>query len=94
MVQVQNFIAGKRVDARGGTTPLVDPCTGESIGEAAGSSADDVGDAIAAADGAFADGGDDPADRGPAILRIADAIEARADDFIMPSAKPPASPRR
>jgi len=31
MAKVQNFIAGKRVDARGGTTPLVDPCTGETI---------------------------------------------------------------
>jgi betaine-aldehyde dehydrogenase len=93
MVQVQNFIAGKRVDARGGTTPLVDPCTGESIGEAARSSADDVGDAIAAADGAFAEWrATTPADRGRAILRIADAIEARADDFISAECKTTGKP--
>ena len=84
MDHVANFVNGKRADARdGATTPLVDPCTGETYGAAARSGVADVDDAVAAASAAF-DGwrAETPADRGRALLRIADAIEQDASRFI------------
>jgi betaine-aldehyde dehydrogenase len=80
----QNFIDGKRVDARdGATTPLVDPTTGATNGAAARSGAKDVEDAVAAAAAAF-DGwrAQTPSERGLALLRIADAIERDPQRFI------------
>jgi betaine-aldehyde dehydrogenase len=84
METVSNFVNGKRVEGReGATTPLVDPCTGETYGEAVRSSAADVDDAVTAAAAAF-DGwkAQTPSDRGRALLRIADAVEQDASRFI------------
>jgi betaine-aldehyde dehydrogenase len=83
MTSVRNFIDGKAADAQGGTTPLIDPCTGDTYGESARSTADDVADAVAAAERAFPEWrSTTPADRGRALLRIADAVEARAEEFV------------
>jgi betaine-aldehyde dehydrogenase len=80
---VSNFIGGKPVAARSGVTPLVDPCTGDEYGEAPRSGSDDVADAVDAAESAFAEWrAATPAERGRALLQIADAIEARADAFV------------
>jgi betaine-aldehyde dehydrogenase len=80
----QNFIDGKRVDARdGATTPLIDPTTGATSGEAARSGAKDIDDAVAAASAAFDEWrAQTPSERGLALLRIADAIERNAQPFI------------
>ncbi len=84
MEVVQNFVNGKAVDARdGATTPIVDPCTGETYGSAPRSSAADVDDAMAAAQAAFAGWrAQTPSERSLALLRIADALERDADRFI------------
>src|SRR5947208_10980964 len=84
METISNFVNGKRVDGRdAATTPLVDPCTGETYGEATRSSAADVDDAVNAAAAAFEGWkAQTPSDRGRALLRIADAIEQDASRFI------------
>src|SRR2546423_6194951 len=84
MDKVSNIVNGKLAEARDGeTTPLVDPCTGESYGAATRSGPADVDDAVAAASGAFEGwAASTPSDRGRALLRIADAIEADAGRFI------------
>ena len=84
MEVVQNFVNGKSVDARdGATTPIVDPCTGETYGSAAKSSAADIDAAMVAASAAF-DGwrAQTPGERSLALLRIADALERDAERFI------------
>ena len=84
MEVVQNLVNGKPVDARdGATTPLVDPCTGETYGSAPLSSAADVDEAVTAANAAF-DGwrSSTPSERSLALLRIADALEKDAGRFV------------
>jgi betaine-aldehyde dehydrogenase len=84
MEVVQNLVNGKPVDARdGATTPLVDPCTGETYASAPLSSAADVDEAVGAANAAF-DGwrSSTPSERSLALLRIADALEKDADRFV------------
>ncbi len=84
MEAVQNFVNGKAVDARSGaTTPLVDPCTGETYGAAPRSEAADVDDAMDAARTAFEGWRSaTPSERSLALLRIADALERDAERFI------------
>jgi betaine-aldehyde dehydrogenase len=83
-VKVSNFVNGRHVDsADGQTTDLVDPCTGESFGEAALSGAADVDTAMAAATTAFETWRDaTPAERQRALLKIADAVETRAAEIV------------
>jgi betaine-aldehyde dehydrogenase len=83
-VNVQNFVNGRRVDAADGrTTELVDPTTGEVFGTAALSSEADVDAAYGAAAAAF-DGWREttPSDRQRALLKLADAVEDRAEELI------------
>jgi betaine-aldehyde dehydrogenase len=84
VADVQNFIDGKLVDAHDGATmALVDPCTGEESATAARSGRPDVDAAFGAAANTFDSWrATTPAERGLALLRIADAIETRADTFI------------
>src|SRR6266550_1158869 len=84
MEKVTNFVNGKAAETRDGeTTPLVDPCTGTEYGAAARSGAADIDDAVGAASAAFEGwAASTPSDRGRALLRIADAIEADAARFI------------
>jgi betaine-aldehyde dehydrogenase len=86
---LRNFVDGKQVDAVDGrTAPLVDPSTGEVFAEAPVSSAADVDAAMQVAARAFETWRDTtPSERGRALLKIADAIEARADEFVAAEAE-------
>jgi 1-pyrroline dehydrogenase len=79
-----NYIGGKWVPAADESTDaIVDPATGERIGEVASSGAADVDAAVTAAAGAFdAWSGLTPADRSRALLRIADRLEEHADELV------------
>ncbi|MBI1758970.1 MAG: gamma-aminobutyraldehyde dehydrogenase [Actinobacteria bacterium] len=81
---VTNFVGGRAQAADDGrTTELVDPSTGETFGIAALSGATDVDRAVRAAAEAFPGWRDaTPSRRSLALLRIADAIEARAGEFV------------
>jgi betaine-aldehyde dehydrogenase len=81
---VRNFIDGNLVDAADGRTiDLVDPTTGDVFGAAPLSSATDVDTAYRAASTAFESWRDTtPSDRQRALLKLADAMEARAEEFV------------
>lgn len=81
---IKNFVGGKSVDAaEGGTTELVNPSTGEVFATAPLSGARDVDAAYQAAAGAFETWRDStPSERQQALLKIADALEAHADELI------------
>jgi betaine-aldehyde dehydrogenase len=81
---VRNFIDGAWQDsADGRTTELVDPTTGRTCGTAPLSGAADVAQATAAAAKAFEGWRDTtPSERQLALLRLADAIEARAGELV------------
>jgi betaine-aldehyde dehydrogenase len=83
-VKVRNFVNGRLVDSEDGrTSTIVDPCTGEGYGQAPLSTPADVDAAMSAAAAAFEKWRDaTPAERQRAMLRIADAVEARADEII------------
>lgn len=84
MKKLQNFINGKSVDSSSGeTTTLINPATGQPFATAPISNAADVDSAMKAAAGAFVDWRDStPSERQRALLKIADAIESRADEFV------------
>jgi len=81
---LRNFINGEFVDSKDGrTTDLVDPSTGEVFAQAPLSEAVDVDAAFAAAATAFESWRDTtPAERSLALLRIADAVEGRAQELV------------
>ncbi|MFW0795697.1 gamma-aminobutyraldehyde dehydrogenase [Gordonia sp. CPCC 205515] len=81
---VRNFVNGESRDAQdGATTSLIDPVTGAEFGRAARSGAADVDHAMRAAADAFDTWRDTtPTERQRALLRIADALEARTDEFV------------
>ncbi len=83
-MKVSNFVNGRHVDSADGlTTDLIDPCTGESFGQAVLSTSADVDAAMAAADAAFEAWRDaTPAERQRALLKIADAVESRAGEIV------------
>jgi betaine-aldehyde dehydrogenase len=81
----KNFINGKSVAASdGNTTEVVNPSTGKAYAKAALSGRADVDRAMAAAQKAFDDGWRDstPSERSRALLKMADAIEARAEELV------------
>jgi betaine-aldehyde dehydrogenase len=82
--KLQNFINGKSVDgASGETTTLINPSTGVAFATAPKSNAADIDTAMKAASEAFPGWRDStPSERQRALLKIADAIEARADEFV------------
>ncbi|MGZ4507375.1 MAG: gamma-aminobutyraldehyde dehydrogenase [Blastococcus sp.] len=84
MRTVQNFIDGKLVDAADGRrADLTNPATGEVFGSAPVSGAEDVDTAYRAAATAFESWRDaTPSDRQRALLRFADAVEARAEEIL------------
>jgi betaine-aldehyde dehydrogenase len=84
MKKLQNFINGKSVDsASGETTTLINPATAEPFATAPKSNSADVDAAMKAASAAFTDWRDStPSERQRALLKIADAIESRADEFV------------
>jgi betaine-aldehyde dehydrogenase len=80
----KNFIDGESVDAaEGRTDPVVNPATGEEIAQAPSSTQADVNPAAKAARAAFEGGWatSTPAERSLAILKLADALEERADEI-------------
>jgi betaine-aldehyde dehydrogenase len=81
---LNNFIDGASVaPAEGRYADLIDPSTGEVFAAAPVSGAEDVDRAMRAAEKAFETWRDTtPSERQRALLKFADAIEARADDLI------------
>ena len=79
-----NFVGGEYRPARDGrTSDVVDPSTGETYLQAPVSGPADVAAALETAAAAFESWRDStPAERSLALLRFADAIEARAADLI------------
>jgi betaine-aldehyde dehydrogenase len=81
---LSNFIGGAYVaTVDGGSAPVVDPSTGEAYLEAPVSGPKDVDAAVTAAAEAFTGWRDlTPSARSLALLRVADAVEARIDDLV------------
>lgn len=84
MKKLSNFINGKSVESTSGeTTTLVNPATGQPFATAPKSNAADIDAAFNAASNAFVDWRDStPSQRQRALLKIADAIEERAEEVI------------
>ncbi len=81
---LRNFIGGEFVDSKdGAVSDVVDPCTGETYLHAPISAPADVDAALRAAATAFESWRETtPAQRQLALLKIADAIEARAGELV------------
>jgi len=84
MKKLSNFINGKAVESTSGeTTTLVNPATGQPFATAPKSNSADIDAAFKAASDAFVDWRDStPSQRQRALLKIADAIEERAEEVI------------
>ncbi|MFG2192589.1 gamma-aminobutyraldehyde dehydrogenase [Streptomyces sp. NPDC048639] len=82
--RLRNYIDGEFRDAADGrTTEVVNPATGEVYATAPLSGSADVDSAMAAAEAAFPAWRDlVPGERQKALLKIADAVEARAEELI------------
>jgi betaine-aldehyde dehydrogenase len=82
--RLRNFVNGSYTDpCEGAYSAVVDPSTGAAYAHAPVSSAADVDEAMRAAATAFEGWRDStPAERSRAMLRFADAVERRADEFI------------
>jgi betaine-aldehyde dehydrogenase len=80
----RNIINGESVDAADGSTyDITNPATGAVYAQAPASGEEDVDRAMKAAENAFEDWGDStPAERQKALLKIADALESRAEEFV------------
>jgi betaine-aldehyde dehydrogenase len=81
---LRNFVNGKQVDsADGRTTEVIDPSTGQAYATAPLSGEADLDSAYQAASDAFeAWGNTTPSERQKALLKIADALEARTEEFV------------
>jgi betaine-aldehyde dehydrogenase len=79
-----NFVGGKYADTQGGATKdVVNPSTGEVFATMPDSGPADVDAAFSAAHDAFGGWRDaTPSERSLALLRIADGIEARAEELV------------
>jgi betaine-aldehyde dehydrogenase len=82
--KIQNFINGKYVDAHSGTNAeIINPSTGKVFATAPISDQADVDAAMGAAAAAFEIWRDTtPSERQKALLKIADALEARSDELV------------
>jgi betaine-aldehyde dehydrogenase len=81
---LRNFVDGGYVDPKDGRfADLIDPTTGEVFAHAPVSGPEDVDAAMGAAAAAFESWRDTtPSERQKALLKLADAIEARAEEFV------------
>jgi betaine-aldehyde dehydrogenase len=81
---LQNFIGGQHRDAaEGKTAPLINPATGQEFATAPVSTQEDIDAACTAARDAFESWRETtPAERSGMLLKIADAFEAHADEFV------------
>jgi betaine-aldehyde dehydrogenase len=97
--ELANFVAGRHQATRDGvTTPVIDPCTGETIARAPVTSEADLDEVFATAAGAFELWRDTtPGERSLALLKIADALEDRGGELLAAevgdTGKPPALTR-
>ena len=84
MKTLNNFFNGKSVPTTSGkTSDLINPATGQVFAKAPISNTADVDSAMNAAAKAFEDFRDStPSERQKALLKIADAIESRADELV------------
>ena len=84
MTALRNFVNGQFADAASGAvSEVVDPSSGEAYATAPLSGAADVDTAMQSAATAFETWRDStPAERSLALLKFADAIEARAEDLV------------
>jgi len=94
-IEITNFIGGERAPAADGrTSDLVDPSTGEVFANAPISGQADLDAAFGAAERAFETWRDaTPGERQRALLRIADAIEERADELVAVESQNTGKPR-
>ncbi len=92
---IRNFINGEFVDATTDSTfDLIDPATEATYGTSPVSSTKDVDTAFRAAAAAFEEWKETtPSERQLALFRIADAMEARADEFADLESKDTGKPR-
>jgi len=83
MAEIRNFINGKYVAAKADSSfEVIDPATEKAYASSPVSGAADVDAAFSAAAAAFDGWGETtPAERQLALFRIADAMEARAEEF-------------
>ena len=81
---ISNFIDGKASQAADGrTSELIDPTNGQAYATAPLSGQAEMDHALAAAQRAFEEWGETtPGERQHALLKIADALEARADELV------------
>jgi betaine-aldehyde dehydrogenase len=84
LTELKNFVNGKFADTRDDrTSDVIDPSTGEAYAQAPVSGAEDVDAALRAAADAFGTWRDaTPAERSLALLKIADAVEARGEELV------------
>ncbi|MCU1551490.1 MAG: aldehyde dehydrogenase family protein [Glaciihabitans sp.] len=93
--EIRNFINGEYVAANADSGfDVIDPATEETYATSPVSSKKDVDTAFKAADAAFEEWGETtPAERQLALFRIADAMEARAEEFADLESKDTGKPR-
>ncbi len=84
MRRLTNFIGGEAVAPRGGRyVELINPATGDAFAEMPVSDAQDIDAAVTAAAGAFASWRrTTPSERSGALLKIADLLEAHAEEIV------------
>ena len=80
----QNFVGGKWVDAaEGGTAEIINPATGDTIAEVPNGTEADVDRAVEAAKSALPEWLETtPGERAEMMLKLADALEANADELV------------
>ena len=90
----RNVIDGEQIDSASGETyDIVDPTTGDPYATAPSSGAEDVDRAFQAAAKAFEGWSNTtPAERQQALLKIADALEDRAEEFVRVESKDTGKP--
>ncbi|MGH3455916.1 MAG: aldehyde dehydrogenase family protein, partial [Nocardioidaceae bacterium] len=94
-LELRNFIGGEQVAAADGSTyDLIDPATGEVYATAPMSGTEDVDRAMSAAAKAFESWGETtPAERQLALLKLADAMEARTSEIVDAEVRNTGKPR-
>ncbi|MGW1060982.1 gamma-aminobutyraldehyde dehydrogenase [Micromonospora rubida] len=94
--KLRNFVNGAYVDpVDGGYADLIDPCTGEGFAQSPVSGVADVDAAMQAASAAFETWRDTtPGERQRALLRLADAVEARAAELVDAEVRNTGKPRQ
>jgi betaine-aldehyde dehydrogenase len=93
--QLRNFVNGEYTDSRADARlELVDPATEQVYGSSPISTSEDVAEAYAAASAAFEVWGETtPGERQLALFRIADAMEARIEEFADAESQDTGKPR-